>query len=260
MRGGVGLYYDWVTLGESIDRVNINPPNFLFPNVGQLLPIKPIFSIGTQDTYPYGFTLPKIPSTGLDRRGGLAGVQSSVGGIDPNLRAPRTWNYLVGVERELAKQTVVGLTYSGSYSTGGIVGTDHNRFAGDLIDGRLDRLNPSFGAMTYIVNSNVIKYNAMIATVRQRFGDRLNFQSSFTLGRATDFYQGGSRSAGVGNVPEPTDFRRFPANSSYDIRKRFSASGVYRMPTPFKDRLLSRHVLGGWEIGATGILESGLPW
>ena len=260
VRGGIGLYYDWITLGESIDRVNINPPNFLFPNVGQLLPIKPIFSIGTQDTFPYGFTLPRIPSTGLDRRGGLAGVQSSVGGIDPNLRSPKTWNYLAGVEREVAKQIVVGLTYSGSYSTGGIVGTDHNRFAGDLIDGRLDRLNPSFGAMTYIVNSNVIKYNAMIATMRQRFGDRLTFQSSFTLGRATDFYQGGSRSAGVGNVPDPTNFRSFRADSSYDVRRRFSASGVYRLPTPFKDNLVARNVLGGWEIGGTGILESGLPY
>ena len=260
VRGGVGLYYDWVTLGESIDRVNINPPNFLFPTVGQLLPIKPIFSVGTQDTYPYGFTLPKIPSTGLDARGGLPGIQSSVGGIDPNLRAPKTWNYLVGVERELPKQLVVGLNYSGSYSTGGIVGTDHNRFAGDLIDGRLDRLNPSFGSMTYIVNSNVIHYNAMIASVRQRLGERLTFQASVTVGHATDFYQGGSRSAGVGNIPDPANLRSYRADSSYDIRKRFSASGVYRMPTPFQDNVIAKNVLGGWEIGATTALESGLPY
>ena len=260
IRGGIGLYYDWVTLGESIDRVNINPPNFLFPNVGQLLPIKPIFGIGTQDTFPYGFTLPKIPSTGLDSRGGLVGVQSSVGGIDPNLKAPPTWNYLVGVEHELPKQMVVGLTYSGSYSRDGIVGTDHNRFAGDLIDGRFDRLNPSFGAMTYIVNSNVIKYNAMIATLRQRLGDRLSFQASYTLGHATDFYQGGSRSAGVGNIPDPANLRSYRADSSYDIRNRVSASGVYYLPSPFKSNPIARYTLGGWEIGMTAIMESGAPY
>ena len=260
VRGGIGLYYDWVTLGESIDRVNVNPPNFLFPSVGQLLPIKPIFGLGTLNDYPYGFTLPRIPSTGLDSRGGLAGVQTSVGGIDPNLKAPRSVNFMGGVEREVARQTVVGVTYSGSYATRGIVGTDNNRFAGDLLDGRLDRLNPSFGSMVYIVNSNVIKYNAMIVTMRQRFGDRLNFQSSFTLSRATDFYQGGSRSAGVGNIPDPSALRSFRADSSYDVRRRLSASGVYRMPTPFKNNLVTRNVLGGWEIGATGILESGLPY
>ena len=260
IRGGIGLYNDWITLGESIDRVNINPPNFLFPQVGQLLPIKPIFSIGTQDTYPYGFTLPKIPSTGLDSRGGLAGIQTSVGGIDPNLHSPRTLNYLAGVERELPKQLVVGLSYSGSYSTGGIVATNFNRFAGDLIDGKLDRLNPSFGTMTYVVNSNVIHYNSMIATVRQRLGARLSFQASYTLSHATDDYQGGSRSAGVGNVPDPTDLTRYRADSSYDIRNHLSASGVYRVPTPFKNHMLSRHILGGWEIGATAVLESGLPY
>lgn len=260
VRGGIGLYYDWVTLGESIDRVNINPPNFLFPSVGQLLPIKPIFGVGTQDTFPYGFVLPKVPSTGLDSRGGIAGVQSNVGGIDPNLQAPPTWNYLAGVERELPRQTVVGLSYSGSYSRKGIVGTDFNRFAGDLIDGRFDRLNPSFGAMTYIVNSNVIKYNAMIATVRQRLGQRLSYQASYTLGRATDYYQGGSRSAGSGNIPDPANLRNYRADSAYDIRNRFSASGVFYIPAPFKSNLISRTVLGGWELGVTTILESGRPY
>ncbi len=260
IRGGVGLYNDWITLGESIDRVNQNPPNFLFPQVGQLLPIKPIFSIGTMDTYPYGFTLPKIASTGLDSRGGLAGIQTSVGGIDPNLHSPRTLNYLAGVERELPKQLVVGLNYSGSYATGGIVATNFNRFAGDLIDGKLDRLNPSFGNMVYVVNSNVIHFNSIIASVRQRLGERLNFQASYSLGHATDYYQGGSRSAGVGNVPDPTDLKRYQADSSYDIRRHFSASGVYRLPTPFGNHLISRRVLGGWEIGSTAVIESGLPY
>lgn len=260
IRGGIGLYNDWITLGESIDRVNQNPPNFLFPSVGQLLPIKPIFSIGTQNDFPYNFTLPAIASTGLDARGGLAGIQTSVGGLDPNLHSPRTWNYLGGVERELPKQLVVGLSYSGSYSTGGLVATNFNRFAGDLIDGKLDRLNPSFGTMTYVVNSNVIHYNAMIASIRQRLGERLSFQASYTLSHATDYYQGGSRSNGVGNVPDPSDLQRYRADSSYDITNHFSASGVYRLPTPFKDKLVSRYVLGGWEIGTTAVLESGLPY
>jgi hypothetical protein len=167
---------------------------------------------------------------------------------------------LAGVERELPKQLVVGLSYSGSYSTGGIVATNFNRFAGDLIDGKLDRLNPSFGTMTYVVNSNVIHYNSMIASVRQRLGERLSFQASYTLGHATDYYQGGSRSNGVGNVPDPADLKRYRADSSYDIRNHFSASGVYRVPTPFKKSIVSRYVLGGWEIGTTAILESGLPY
>jgi len=260
VRGGVGLYYDWITLGESIDRVNINPPNFLFPNVGQLLPIRPIFNIGQQDTFPYGFTLPAIPSVGLDARGGLAGIQTAVGGIDPNLRAPRTLNYLVGVERELPGRTVVGLNYSGSYSVNGLVGTDNNRRAGDLIDGRLDRINPSFGTMTYIENSNTIRYQAMIASVRKALGAKGTFQASYTLGSTTDYYQGGSRSTGAGNIPSPDQLRAYRANSAFDVRQRISASGVYRLATPFKSNLLARNVLGGWELGSTLIMQTGTPY
>jgi hypothetical protein len=259
VRGGVGMYYDWITLGESIDRVNINPPNFLFPNVGQLLPIKPIFNIGNSDTFPYGFTLPRIPSVGLDERGGLAGVQTAVGGLDPNLKAPRTLNYLLGVEREL-RGTVVGVNYSGSYATNGLVGTDNNRIAGDLIDGRLDRINPSFGAMTYIVNSNTITYNAMILSARRRFGDRGTMQGSYTTSVTNDYYQGGSRSVGVGNIPDPSALRDFRANSAFDVRHRVSASGVYRFGTPFRENVIAKHVFGGWEVGATLIAQTGTPY
>ena len=260
VRGGAGLYYDWVTLGESIDRVNINPPNFLFPQVGQLLPIKPIFGVGTADTFPYGFTLPVIPSVGLDQRGGLAGVQTSVGGIDPGLKAPRTLNFLIGLERELPGRTVVGINYSGSLAANGLVGTDFNRVAGDLIDGRLDRINPSFGTMTYIVNSNSISYHALIASVRRSLGQRGSIQGSYTTSTTSDYYQGGSRSTGAGNVPEPSQLRSYRANSAFDVRHRVSASGVYRLGTPFKSNLVARNVLGGWEIGTTLIAQTGTPY
>jgi len=259
VRGGVGLYYDWITLGESIDRANINPPNFLFPNVGQLLPIKPVFGIGNSDTFPYGFTLPAVPSVVLDARGGLAGVQTSVGGIDPALNAPRTANYLIGVERELAG-TVLGVNYSGSRAVDGIVDTDHNRIAGDLIDGRLDRINPSFGAMTYILNSNTIDYHAMIVSARRRFGSQGTIQGSYTLGNTKDYDQGGARSTGVGNIPDPARLRDYRAYSAYDVRHRLSVSGVNRLATPFKDNPVTRNILGGWEIGTTVVAQTGTPY
>jgi len=44
------------------------------------------------------------------------------------------------------------------------------------------------------------------------------------------------------------------------VRHRFSASGVYRLPTPFRDIRLARGLLGGWEIGSTAIIQSGTPF
>jgi hypothetical protein len=260
IRGGVGLYNDWVTLGETIDRVNINPPNFLFPNVGVNLPLKPVFSVGTSDSYPFGFTLPTIPASSLDSKGGIVGIQSGVGGLDPDLTTPKVVNYVVGIERELPGNTVVGINYSGSRTWNALVGTDHNRFPGDLLDGRLDRLNSSFGAMTYIINFNKISYNAMIASVRTDLRSKGTFQASYTLSRATDYFQGGSRSVGFEAAVDPRLLAARPSDALFDIRHRVSASGVYRLPTLFGRYGLARGIFGGWEIGSTAIFQTGRPY
>jgi hypothetical protein len=260
IRGGVGLYNDWVTLGEIVDRVNVNPPNFLFPAFGVNLPLQPLFSVGNSDTFPYGFTYPTIPAAQLDARGGIVGLQSNVGGIDPNLRTPKTVNYIIGVERELPGRTVVGINYSGSRTWDALVGTDHNRFPGDLLDGRLDRLNPSFGAMHYVRNFNKMTYNSMIISARKDVGARGTLQGSYTLGRVQDYFQGGSRSVSFENVPDPRLMDNWRGDAAFDVRHRVSASGVYRLPTPFRGTPIVDRILGGWEIGTTAILQSGNPW
>ncbi len=261
IRGGIGLYYDWITLGETVDRMNNNPPNFLFPQTGVNLPLKPIpYQAGATNDFPYGFNRPTLTASTLDARGGVVGLQSNVGGVDPNLSAPKTLNYLIGVEREIWGRTVVGINYSGSKVWDSIVGTDFNRRAGDLLDGTLNRMNPSFGAMTYILNFNKSTYNAMIASVRRDFSARGTFQASYTLSRVTDLYQGGSRSVGFESAPDPRQLGDRPADALFDFRHRFSSSGVYRFSTPFGDKAIARTILGGWEIGVTGIAQSGAPF
>lgn len=259
VRSGIGLYNDWITLGESVDRVNINPPNFVFPSFGVNLPLKLAPSIGTSDTFPFGFNLPPIPSPGLDARGGILGLQSNVGGLDPDLKTPRTVTWLAGVERQLPGRTVAGISYTGSYTWNGLVGTNFNRFAGDLLDGRLDRLNPSFGSMTYIINFNKIRYNGLTTSVRKDLGARGTIQGSYNLGRVTDYFQGGSRSVGFEGAVDPGQLGDRKADAAWDIRHRVSASGVYRFGTPFRAVPIVGQVLGGWELGTTAILQSGTP-
>lgn len=260
VRGGVGLYNDWVTLGETVDRVNVNPPNFIFPNAGVNLPLKPVLMVGTSDEYPFGFPLPAIAAGKLDERGGIVGVNSGVGGLDPNLTTPKTVNYMFGLERELPHRTVVGMNYSGSRTWGGLVGTNYNRYPGDLLDGRLDRLNPSFGSIQYITNFNEMSYNAMILSARKDIGARGTIQGSYTLGRVTDFFQGGSRSVGFTDVVDPRQMGDRRADANFDVRYRFSGSGVYRFGTPWPSNVISKSILGGWEIGSTVILQSGTPY
>jgi outer membrane receptor protein involved in Fe transport len=266
IRGGIGLYHDGVTLGEAVDDLRSNPPGLITSSFSQNTPIKPLFSIGTSDKYPFGIALPTIPSGALDSHGGLVGAQAGIGIIDLKLKASSTLNYSLGVERELAGRTVVGLSYSGSRTWDGLEGSDFNRFPGDLLNGTLDRLNPSFGSMQYVFNANSIHYNAMIATVRKEIGSRGSIQASYTTSHVTDFGSGGTRSYGYDSFPDqhvifdPSQRESLRADSSWDHRHRFALSGTYAIPGPFQSNLAGKYLLGGWQVSLVSIMQTGSPF
>ncbi|MFN7992515.1 MAG: TonB-dependent receptor [Bryobacteraceae bacterium] len=260
IRGGVGIYHDIVTIGETIDNLRANPPGFIYPTFTVSTSTKPVFSEGTQDKFPFGFQYPTIPAGQLNSAGGLVGTQPDVGGINRNLTPPSTVNWALGVERQLPGRLVVGANYTGSHTWNGLIGSDFNRFAGDLLDGTLNRLNPNFGSMWYVYSGNSINYSAMILSMRKDMGTRYSFQASYTLGRTTDLYQGGARSWGYEDLPDQHKLSSNRADSSWDVRNRFSFSGVYRIPTPFESSVLSKRAFGGWELSSVTILESGTPY
>ncbi len=70
------------------------------------------------------------------------GIRAGAGGIDRHIHPDDVLIYNVGVERRLPWNFVAGASYSGSHLWNGLLGTDFNRFPGDLLDGSLDRLNP----------------------------------------------------------------------------------------------------------------------
>ena len=263
IHGGIGLYNDWITLGEVINKVNGNPPNFVTNGFGVQNPIKPPAAIqmGSSNTYPFGFTLPQLGTTALNPSGGILGLQSSVGGLDPNLHAPRTLNYIAGVEQLLPARLVFGLTYNGSHTFGGLVGTDYNRIAGDLfLDGTRRRINPNFGAINYTSNYDPIVYNAMIVSLKRDFGGQGTIQGSYTFGHNSDCYDGGANENGYEGIADPRYLCARHGDTNFDVRNRVSASGVYRFQTPFASHLLSRQVLGGWEVGSTYVWQTGTPY
>jgi hypothetical protein len=185
-------------------------------------------------------------------------VRAQANGIDPHIKPDSTLIYSAGVERQLPSRLVASATYSGSYTYNGLIGTDVNRFAGDYIDGTLDRLNPSFGTMYYEFNGNKIKYNAGIFSVRQAI-NRLTWQASYTLSRVTDYGQAGTRvnRDPAYAVPTQHNLSQYEAPTDWDATNRFALSGTYEIPSP--QMRYVKAVLGGWEFTSVSILQSGNP-
>ena len=260
IRGGIGLYHDWIPLGED-NRIRQNPPGLVTPTFRAGDPIGPLFALGTTDTPPFGYPLPAIPTGGLDSHGGLLGLRAGVGAIARDIHPDNNLIYQIAVERQLPGSFVASAAYSGSHLWDGLLGTDFNRFAGDLLSGQLNRLNPSFGTIYYEFNGNVLNYQAMILSVRRTVG-RSSFQASYTLSKVTDYGQAGTRVNRDPGYAVPTQYNlsQYNAPSDWDVRNRFSFSATYDLPSPSGALGILKPVLGGWEWASVSILQSGTPF
>jgi len=262
IRGGIGVYHDWVTLGQSVDQMRNNPPGVITPSFSVNTAIKPLFALSTTGAPPYNFPLPAIPAGQLDSHGGLVGVQSAVTAMARDLTAPLAVNYIVGVEHQLPWKLVVGANYAGSKGYNQLTGTDVNRFAGDLITnhGLLTRLNPSFGSIDYVHNGNSTTYNAMILSVRRNVSSWVTFQSSYTFSHAKDYGEAGTRfDQDIGmNIPDQHAYNSYYADSNWDVRNRFSLSGVFTLPG-LKEGW-AKPLTSGWSLSTIAVAQSGTPF
>ena len=265
LRGGFGVYHDFPTLGNDENGLNANPPGYIIPTFysnGSTAP--PIFAFGTSNKYPFGFPYPALASTTLTPQGGLTGVQLNVGGIDPNLIAPSTLNYAFTLEHKLVGNLVGSVGYSGSKSWNLITGygqvsntsygIDINRYAGDLIQHNSTtptRLNSSFGQINYADNAAEARYDALIVEVKGRFAQRGYFDASYTRSRALDDTE---------VYPTFLNISQYYGPSPWDAPNRFSLLWNYDLPGVNSGHGFVGHVLSGWSITGTAIIQSGNPF
>ena len=268
VRGGFGLYHDWVTLGNVQNEFG-NPPSpvtvtFQSNTSGPA----PVYNVGTSDTYPFGFTYPTIPATGLNPSGGITGIQSNIAGNDPNLKATNTFNYTVTLERGLGRNLSVAAGYSGSHSndlftdfaghtTNAYYGVDINNFPGSLVvnKGKFVRLNPNFGSIRYTVNGPTSTYNAFIAEVKGRFLNRGFIDASYT--RSSSYDDAGTYPTVQSNT---LNYKQYWAHSNWDVPNRLSMAVSYELPHVNAGPRFLRTVMNGWKPSATTILQSGTPF
>ncbi len=282
VHGGIGLFHDYFTLGNSENGLSANPPGFVRPtfyNNGSTA--APIFGYGTQNVYPFGYPYPKFQGQPLDAKGGIPGDQINIGGVASNLKSPLTINFNLAVDRQITPSFVVSLGYVGSHSdnlvaAGGNTantsyGNDINIFSGDLIQhisctvtpasgtaaagsacsGIQTRLNTSFGAINYAYNTSRANYDGLVASARGRFARRGFLTASYTLGHGLDDWQ---------NYPVGYPVNQFYASSPYDVRNRLSLGASYELPGSALSSRFEREVLGGWTLAGLSILQSGEPF
>lgn len=263
IRGGGGVYHDWLTLGASTDGVSTNPPAFLVPTFLTGTTTPPIFALGTSNNYPFGFPYPTLTTVGLNSKGGVVGAQLNITATDPNISASDIYIYSVTMERALGQYFAASVGYDGSRGTGLVTGadqnaeqgfgTDINRFAGDLIVNNdvLHRLNSSFGSIKYSTNQSTSRYNALILSLQGKVANKGFISVNYTRSSAWD---------DANQYPTPLiipsqDWGPSPENAP----NHFSLLGTYFIPA-LNNKGLANRLTGGWDISSNTILQSGYPF
>ena len=266
VRGGAGIYSNWLTQANVQEEFRGNPPGLILPTFFAGTATPPIFVQGTSDEPPFGFQFPPLAGSPLcptapclDEKGGIRGAQFAIGGINPELKSPTAYIWTTAVERQLATGLAGSVIYSGSHSTNevgngnqaGVVsyGVDINAQPGDLLNkppgSPPTRLNTSFGQINYADNDRVANYNGITFDLRGR-AKGLFFDASYTRSSAKD---------DRGLYPTAINPHQFYGPAPWDVPHRVSLTANYLFP----DGQTLKALTSGWGVSTITIYQSGYP-
>ena len=288
----VGLAWDPTGKGLTAIRSGFSiaynePYSNLYTNVSRLNPpdaatmyTEPGISIGSKVNYTFPFT-PTPDFAGPVLPNGSVGAISPTAfppsitpnGVDPNLRTAYSLQWFLGVQHQFAHDYAVSINYVGTRGVGGYTREDYNRFDGDVCNPTVcnefaTRYVPGWGEITYISNESQSIYHGMNAQLKKNFTHGLLFVGNYTFGKVLDnVTEGGlgdyfNTNAYAGNYSGVMDIEHPELDrgrAEFDVRHRFTFSGVWNIPFP-KNGTVQQKVLGGWQLNGIITLQSGRPF
>ena len=92
---------------------------------------------------------------------------------------------------------------------------------------------------------------------------RANFQASYTLSHAKDYPEANTRfdqddQNGGANIPDQNAYFNYYGDANYDVRQRFSFSGVYTLPGLKSG--FGKVLTDGWEVSSIIAVQTGTPF
>ena len=260
LRGGVGIYYGRV--------VNAQIYNSLL-NTGNPGGAGQITILNTAANAPI---FPNVlPNNNLSLN--LAAIQF----FQKDFQVPGITQYDLILERQIAKNTVVSAAYLGSRGENLPTFIDQNlaptgastnfSVVGGPFGGRtftlpqFSRVNTAFQQLTQIQSSVKSEYNALVLQANRRFTNGFQFQTSYTLAKATDTNQNSSVFPANNSTFNPFDRSYDAGNSNNDVRHKFVVSAVFA-PTLYKgsNNSIYNYLLNGFSLAPIYTYYSGRPF
>lgn len=256
IRGGSGVFFSRIW-SNFTGNTRFNPPDSLQVTLDARTPGQ-----NPQTAYRIPFVGDPAFARQLDANGGNPTIRPAAQTVDPGLAAPYNIHWFLGVQRRLPWQMAGEVNYIGNAGRKLLIRNEINRFSGDLADGRLDRVNPSFASITHGYNAVSSNYNALTAQLNRRFASGFSAQIAYTFSRSIDTDSepfGGGPGEQLGSL-DVNNLRLERGLSAFDAAHRLAGSFIWELPFFRSQKGVVSAILGGWQMNGILSLQSGFPF
>lgn len=251
IRGGFGMMYERIQGNEQYNGAT-NVPFGATIGLNNVLLSNPAVSILTGQTAAV-----PIPITGI--------TANAPGDYAP----PTSYQYNIGVQREIARNTVVSAAYVGTQTRHQSEYTDINvpnpALLPQIIAGTLSYNNvlpyAGFRGIKMANNDENGHYNSLQTTFRSVVNRGLTLEAAYTFSKAIDPVNENGNAQDLQTISNPYDRNYDYGPSPLDRRHIGVVDFIYDLPFlrgTSGNRAL-RSTLGGWEVSGIVTMESGLP-
>jgi hypothetical protein len=210
------------------------------------------------------------PATGIDRPAGAypGVIAPGVWPMMQNVRDSYTLQWLVNVQREVSRSTVLEVGYIGSISRHlwGLFDANEPIPSGNGSSTNSRAPYPEFSILQTIHSDGRGSYQSGAAKLTRRFQSGLTALIGYTYAKSIDSASAWRGQGDANSVNTSTCLITCEKGvSGFDVTHRMVSSVIYELPFG-KGRMfgshwnaLTNHVLGGWQVSSILTLQSGLP-
>lgn len=263
IRGGYGIYHGRTPNGTISPAVNETGAADSQSTFG----VNPATSASVAPVFPNTFTGP--PS---------AAASPTIILFDPKMQRPSVGQGDLVFEHDLGSNTVLSAAYL--FSAGHDLPTfidvnlpvptsrTYTIIGGDF-DGQTLTVSPfftgprpdsRFGIITAIRSLIKSKYHAVAVQLNRRLTKGLQFESSYTLSKATDNGQSSAIFPGSNYPSNPLDVSADQGPSDFDARHKFTATAVWSSASLWSNHRLAHSIFNGFTVSTVFFAKSGAPY
>ena len=236
VRGGFGTFQQY--------------PDSYNSNISNVLSLSPInYSYVSSIAQPISLSNP-FPSTN-------AVTSSNPAGATFQYKNARTYEWSLGVQRQLTKDMLFEITYFGLSASHLSISQNINQPApgpGTPAQVNARRPYPLYGNISFGEWDGNSHFDSLALKLQKRYGYGLSFLTSFTYGKSID---------DLGGATNAFNLQTARGLSSFDVRDRLVLSPVYELPfgkgKPFLSNGVAAMIAGGWQFSTLFQWQTGTP-